>query len=148
MTVRPVARPLGWEKESRAKARATIQILREVLERDGTATVPVSGGSMRPFLPGPRRLTLEHVLFAALRPGDVVGYDVGGRFFAHRIVARYDEGFRVRGDAGIGPDHMVAAGQVWGRVRTVWSGWLGAVAHAVARPLMIVGRAWKGGVPG
>ncbi len=115
-------------------------LFREVLERDGTVTVPVSGGSMRPFLPGPRRLILERVPFAALRPGDVIGYEVDGRFYAHRAVSLTRSGLRVRGDAGIGPDHVIGLEQVWGRVRTVWSGRLGRLAHAVARPLMAWGR--------
>lgn len=118
-------------------------LLREVLERDGRVTLPVSGGSMRPFLPGPRRLTMARVPFEKIRAGDVIGYDVGGRFFAHRAVFRTGSGLRVRGDSGIGPDHEVGPDQVWGRVETVWSGWRGAVAHAMLRPLMIWGRALK-----
>lgn len=111
-------------------------LLREALERDGRVTLPVSGGSMRPFLPGPRRLTLVRVPFGKIRAGDVIGYDVGGRFFAHRAVSRTGSRLRVRGDSGIGPDHEVGSDEVWGRVETVWSGWVGRLAHAAARPLM------------
>ncbi len=125
-------------------------LLRDILERDGRVTLPVSGGSMRPFLPGPRRLTLERAPFEDIRPGDVVGYEVAGRFFAHRAIARTAAGLRVRGDAGIGPDHKVGSDQVWGRVETVWSGRLGLFAHAVAHPLLAWGRSvrhWnKGGL--
>jgi len=56
------------------------------------------------------------------RPGDVVLYIRNGRLFVHRLVEMAGEAVVTRGDALLGPDPPVRAGDLLGRVVSIERG--------------------------
>src|SRR6476659_1372714 len=83
----------------------------EVLEKNGTVRVRVSGQSMLPTLWPGDVLTIESKHLADAKPGDVVLYDRDGRFFVHRLVSKSAENasFVTRGDCMMETDPGVPA---------------------------------------
>jgi len=101
----------------------------EVLEKNGTVRVRVSGQSMLPTLWPGDVLTIESKHLADAKPGDVVLYDRDGRFFVHRLVSKSAENasFVTRGDSMMETDPSVPA-----------ESFLGTVAYAMRGETIIV----------
>lgn len=101
----------------------------EVLEKNGTVRVRVSGQSMLPTLWPGDVLTIQSKELADAELGDLVLYDRDGRFFVHRLISksRGNDSFVTRGDCMVESDPPVSTGS-----------FLGTVAHAMRGEVIIV----------
>ena len=106
-----------------ARAQAGAALMREVLERFGSARLRAFGGSMRPAIEPGDVLHVTRASASRIEPGAVVLVERDGRLFAHRLVAR-DAGARVitRGDAHRHHDPAVPDADVLGVVTHVVRG--------------------------
>lgn len=102
----------------RATAAATteIDLLRDVLARDGTARVREAGASMAPLLRPDDALLLVPLDLARARRGMIIGVASEGRLVVHRLVSIGPDRLVARGDALPGPDAPVARDVLVGRV--------------------------------
>jgi signal peptidase I len=96
------------------------ELAADTLRRFGSLALRVTGTSM---LPAVRPGDIVHVRACEIRdvaPGDVVLFDRGGRFFAHRAV-RTNDGHTLltRGDAVGAPDPLVGRDQLLGKVHRI-----------------------------
>ena len=101
-----------------------ISMLRELIDRDISVRIRVTGSSMQPFLLGGETVTLRHVQKETLRIGDLIFFvDNDNRPIMHRIVRlRFrDETIQLqtKGDGLRGLDAPLDATQVLGRVEHV-----------------------------
>jgi len=97
-------------------ATAEIDLLRDVLARDGTARVCEAGASMAPLLRPDDALLLAPLDPARVRRGMIVGVASEGRLVVHRLVAIGPDRLVARGDALPGPDAPVPRDALVGRV--------------------------------
>jgi hypothetical protein len=95
------------------------ELAEEILRSFGSVRFAATGCSMLPtILPGDT-LMVERVSPAAFLVGDIALVGREGRLCAHRVVSlpeRQNEFWVTRGDAMLGPDRPVLAGELLGRV--------------------------------
>jgi signal peptidase I len=85
-------------------------------------TIPVDGGSMRPFLQDGDQAQIKHGV-RKLRTGNVVVFRQDNQLVAHRLLTQRSDGFYLtKGDNVQSADPLVAADRVVGRVVAVQRG--------------------------
>lgn len=101
-------------QERQISPRIYLSCAEEILKHGKELTIPVSGGSMRPFLAGER----DYVMLAKrpgyrLRPGDVVLYRrADGSYILHRICRRKNGGYYMAGDGQNVMEGPIFEGQI------------------------------------
>jgi signal peptidase I len=102
---------------------ARLDLAAEVLHRFGEVSFVAHGSSMIPSIYPGDLLTVRSESVADARPGEVVLFLLGGRFFVHRVVRKRPERNRVvfstRGDAMTQEDPSVDGSQLLGRVTSI-----------------------------
>jgi len=93
-----------------------IDLLRDVLAREGACWVREASPSMAPLVRPGDELCLTPVPPARLRAGALVGYRRADRLVVHRVLARRRAFVVTKGDALGDPDSPVAWEDVVGRV--------------------------------
>lgn len=81
-----------------------VPLLRDWLGSGETAWLPLSGSSMRPFLPAGARILVSAAEAGRIAPGDLVVFDHEGTIVCHRMLRR-----RARGDG----DVVLTKGDGW-----------------------------------
>jgi signal peptidase I len=99
-----------------AAAAAAPALMREAIERFGTARMRAYGGSMAPAIQPGDLLHIERARPRDLRPGDVILFERDGRLFAHRVVRWHRRRLITRGDAHFRSDPPIDADQIVGIV--------------------------------
>jgi signal peptidase I len=115
---------LAWQAPSQCKQTAwepvCTQLLREWIEAGQPAWLPLSGGSMTPFLPSGSKVLVSQTAPRRIFCGDLVVYEVEGRMICHRVLGRRTQGFShaflMKGDGWRMTDPWVCAEQVIGKV--------------------------------
>jgi signal peptidase len=99
--------------------RLRIDLMLELLNRGGEATVRVNGSSMLPSIWPGDSLTVRRSLIAEVRRGDIALFTRDGRLFAHRVIAVAGEHVVTQGDAVPLPDAPVSSDELLGVVVAV-----------------------------
>jgi uncharacterized repeat protein (TIGR01451 family) len=102
--------------ELRAESITFARLVRELIGAGKGLRFQARGRSMLPLIQDGDFLYVEPVGGAALKVGEIVLFDKGGEFKAHRIVGRKGESFITRGDAGMEIDGLIARELIIGRV--------------------------------
>jgi hypothetical protein len=106
------------DKETRL--HLALDMLKEVIERDVEIPLKTIGLSMRPFIYGGEWVVVRRAGDAKIYIGDIVIYQSGNTFIAHRVVRRREEGervyFTVKGDAHLAAEGEISAEQVVAKV--------------------------------
>jgi signal peptidase I len=104
--------------------RAQVELLSGAMARGAAIRIRVRGLSMTPFIRDGDLLTIAPLGVLRPHPGDVVAftYPDTERMAIHRVVARKDPGWLVRGDNCQAADGVVLAENVLGRVVRVERG--------------------------
>jgi hypothetical protein len=102
-----------------------LDMLKEVIERDVEVPLKTVGLSMQPSIYGGEWVVVRRAAAPEVRVGDVVIYQAGNAFIAHRIIRRREREGRVylavKGDAQLAAEE-IAAEQVVARVVAVKRG--------------------------
>jgi hypothetical protein len=97
----------------------TLDMLKEVIERDVEIPLKTVGLSMRPSIYGGEWIVVRRASAPEIGVGDVVIYEAGSTFIAHRVIRRREQAgriyFAVKGDAQLAAEE-IAAEQVVARV--------------------------------
>ncbi len=64
----------------------------------------VATGSMSPYIKQDTLMVIKKADFAQIKPGDVITYELNGKFITHRAVAVEGDQVTVKGDANPTPD--------------------------------------------
>lgn len=95
-------------------------MLKEVIERDVEIPLKTFGLSMRPSIYAGEWIVVRRAGAEEISVGDVVIYQSGPTFIAHRVIRqRHQDGrvyFTVKGDAHLAAEGEIAAGEVVARV--------------------------------
>lgn len=106
------------DKETRL--HLAMDMLKEVIERDVEIPLKTIGLSMRPFIYGGEWVVARRAGEVEICIGDVVIYQSGSTFIAHRVIRRREEAervyFTVKGDAHLAAEGEISAEQVVARV--------------------------------
>jgi len=102
-----------------------LDMLKEVIEQDVEVPLKTVGLSMQPSICGGEWVVVRRAAAREVGVGDVVVYQAGSIFIAHRIIRRREQAgrvfFAVKGDAQLAAEE-IAAEQVVARVVAVKSG--------------------------
>lgn len=128
----------------------------EALREGKTATIPVKGGSMLPFIVGERDLvTLEKS--DSYLPGDIVLFRWRGAYVLHRLLSVDRDGIaHIQGDAILEGTECPGTDEIFGRVITIlkngrrevkpssqpWRAWR-SLGRLRRLPLAIIRRFWN-----
>jgi hypothetical protein len=97
-----------------------MDMLNEVIERDEDVPLKTFGLSMVPFIHGGEWVVVRRVSAEEVGMGDVVIYQAGNVFVAHRVIRkRVQDGrvyFTVKGDAHLAAEGEIAEGEIVARV--------------------------------
>jgi hypothetical protein len=97
-----------------------MDMLNEVIERDEDVPLKTFGLSMAPFIYGGDWVVVRRVGAEKIRLGDVVIYQAGNVFVAHRVICRREQDGRVyvtvKGDAHLVAEGEIAAGEIVARI--------------------------------
>ena len=97
-----------------------LDMLKEVIERDVEIPLKTFGLSMRPSIHGGEWIVVRRAGAEEISVGDVVIYQAGNTFVAHRVIRkRHQEGrvyFTVKGDAHLAAEGEIAAKAVVAKV--------------------------------
>jgi len=97
----------------------TLDMLKEVIERDVEVPLKTVGLSMRPSIYGGEWVVVRRAAAPEIGVGDVVIYQAGSTFIGHRVIRRRERDGRVylavKGDAQLAAEE-IAAEQVVARV--------------------------------
>jgi hypothetical protein len=103
----------------------TLDMLREVIERDVEVPLKTAGLSMRPSIYGGEWVVVRRAATPEVGAGDIVIYQAGSAFIAHRVIRRREQAgrvfFTIKGDAQLAAEE-IAAEQVVARVVAVKRG--------------------------
>ena len=97
-----------------------MDMLNEVIERDEDVPLKTFGLSMAPFIYGGEWVVVRRAGKEKIRLGDVVIYQAGNVFVAHRVICKRGQDgqayFTVKGDAHLAAEGEIAAGEIVARV--------------------------------
>jgi signal peptidase I len=106
--------------DTETRLHLALDMLKEVIERDEDVSLKTTGFSMRPFICSGEWIVVRQARPEEVRVGDVVIYQTGSIFIAHRVirqrVADEQRYFTVKGDAHLSAEGEVADGEVVARV--------------------------------
>ena len=106
--------------DDETRLQLSLDMLKEVIERDTEIPLKTFGLSMRPAICGGEWIVVRRVAEGEVQVGDIIVYQAGGKFVAHRIIRRLEKGgqtcFRVKGDAQLSSEGVLPAGQIVARV--------------------------------
>jgi hypothetical protein len=106
------------DKETRL--HLALDMLKEVIDRDVEIPLKTFGLSMRPSIRGGEWIVVRRAGTEEMNVGDVVIYQVGNTFVAHRVIRKRDQDgclyLTVKGDAHLAAEGEIAAGEVVARV--------------------------------
>ena len=77
---------------------AVPRMLRDKVQKTGSATFLVTGMSMLPAIWPYSRITVKRVDFGAIRPGDVICYMTPAGLHCHRVIVRFSQACFTLGD--------------------------------------------------
>ncbi len=89
------------------KSSVQMEVLLDVLYKDGKIKLPVQGKSMEPFLKEGRDYVILSVPDGQYKKGDIVVYQCNNTFVMHRIAEITDNGFSIIGDNQLQADYEV-----------------------------------------
>jgi SOS-response transcriptional repressor LexA len=116
---------MGFSSAEIQATNSKLSLVGEILRRQGSCRLKVSGSSMLPTLWPGDLVMIEHKSLSEILPGDVVLYQRDGRFFLHRLESvRMDHSgvlIMIRGDAMPQHDPPVSPDQLLGVLAGVWS---------------------------
>jgi hypothetical protein len=102
------------------RLHVALDMLKEVIERDEEIPLKTFGLSMRPSIRGGEWIVVRRAGAEEIGVGDVVIYQSGPTFVAHRVIRQRHQGgrvyFTVKGDAHLAAEGEVAADEVVARV--------------------------------
>jgi hypothetical protein len=114
---------MAMDRETRL--HLALDMLKEVIERDVEVPLKTAGLSMQPSICGGEWVVVRRTAPPEAHVGDVVIYQAGSIFIAHRIIRRRERDgqvfFAVKGDAQLAAEE-IAAEQVVARVVAVQRG--------------------------
>lgn len=97
-----------------------MDMLNEVIERDEDVPLKTFGLSMAPTIYGGEWVVVRRVSADKVRIGDVVIYQAGNVFVAHRVIRKREQGgkvyFTVKGDAHLEAEGEIAAEELVAKV--------------------------------
>jgi hypothetical protein len=97
-----------------------MDMLNEVIEREEDVPLKTFGLSMTPAIQGGEWVVVRRVSTEEVRIGDVVIYQAGNVFVAHRIIRKREQGgsicFTVKGDAHLAAEGEIAPREIVARV--------------------------------
>lgn len=96
--------------------------------------VKLNGGCMRPLLKNGQVVVVTSPE-KKLKVGDVILYNIGNKFFLHRIVKLTPQNITVTDDCGITSYVSIPYDNVVGIYPTVFSGFVGFVYHILIRTI-------------
>ena len=103
----------------------TLDMLKEVIERDVEVPLKTAGLSMQPSIYDGEWVVVRRAATAEIGAGDVVIYQAGSTFVAHRVIHQREQAgrvfFSVKGDAQLAAEE-IAAERVVARVVAVKRG--------------------------
>ena len=106
--------------DDETRLRVALEMLKGVIERDVEIPLKTFGLSMRPVIYGGEWIVVRRAIEAEIRVGDIIIYQAGQGFVAHRVIQRLKKGeqtcFKVKGDAHLASEGVVSAGQIIARV--------------------------------
>ena len=85
-----------------------MELILSAFKESGTASLPVQGRSMRPFLKAGRDRVFLSLPDGNFRKGDIVVYRRGRAFIMHRIIAVDGDTVSIMGDNETNPDNGVS----------------------------------------
>lgn len=97
-----------------------LPLLREGLDREGRFRWRLFGTSMWPTLPPGCEVEIAPLPPGGPRVGDVVVFLDRNTLIAHRLVRRQGDLWVAQGDGRLGPDPLLRADQLVGRVTAAW----------------------------
>ena len=89
------------------KNSVQMEVLLDVLYKDGKIKLPVQGKSMEPFLKEGRDYVFLSVPDGQYKKGDIVVYRCNDTFVMHRIAEKTETGFSIIGDNQLQADYEV-----------------------------------------
>ena len=91
----------------------------ERLEEGLTATIPVKGYSMLPFIRGGKDLVTLEKATGDIKRDDIVLFRIGGRYIMHRVLKAEDGEYDIQGDGvWLGHEHPTR-GQILAKATTI-----------------------------
>ena len=106
------------DKETRL--HLALDMLKEVIDRDVEIPLKTFGLSMRPSIRGGEWIVVRRAGAEEIRMGDVVIYQSGPVFVAHRVIRKRQQDdricFTVKGDAHLAAEGEIAAEEIVARV--------------------------------
>ena len=105
------------------RLQISLEMLKEVIERDIEIPLKTFGLSMRPVICDGEWIGVRRAAQGEIRIGDIIVYQAGSRFVAHRAIRRMEKGgqtcFQLKGDAHLASEGVLPAGQIVARVVTL-----------------------------
>lgn len=106
--------------DKEARLHLAMDMLKEVIERDVEVPLKTFGLSMRPSIRGGEWIVVRRAGTEEMNVGDVVIYQAGNTFVAHRVIRKRDHDgcpyLTVKGDAHLAAEGEIAAGEVVAKV--------------------------------
>src|SRR5262249_5102952 len=96
--------------------------IRKALERNGSVSFRVKGGSMLPFIWPNTMVTVIRTRTSDLAVGDVILFQCGDQLALHRVIRKEPAGYVVSGDASPQSGSLVFETQILGRLRDLTIG--------------------------
>ncbi|WP_114744548.1 S24 family peptidase [Falsibacillus pallidus] len=98
----------------------TINLLQNVIKREGKITLPATGNSMFPYIRRGDSCTFIPFEPDELKRGDIaLFHQIDGRLVAHRFFYVHHDQYLFKGDSNQGFDHVVAKEQLIGKLVSI-----------------------------
>ncbi len=112
--------------DDETRHQLALDMLKEVIERDIEIPLKTFGSSMTPVICCGEWIVVRRALESEIQVGDIIIYQVGHTFVAHRVIRRVKKSgqtcFQVKGDAHLVSEGVLPAGQVIARVVSLKKG--------------------------
>lgn len=102
------------------KSSVQMEVLLDVLYKNGKIKLPVQGKSMEPFLKEGRDYVILTVPDGHYKKGDIVVYRCNGSFVMHRVTDINSSGFSIMGDNQLQPDYKVPKERIVAVVKKIF----------------------------
>jgi len=98
--------------DRKTQLHLTFDMLKEIIERDVEVPLKTAGLSMRPAIYDGEWVAVRRVATSEVGAGDIVIYQAGNVFVAHRVIRRREQAgqvfFAVKGDAQLAAEEIAA----------------------------------------
>ncbi len=109
--------------DNETRLRLSLDMLKEVIERDMDIPLKTSGLSMRPAINDGDWIVVRRAREGEIQAGDIIIYQADSTFVAHRVINRREAAgktiFQVKGDAHLASEGVLPAEKIVARVVTI-----------------------------